>query len=225
VLSLSAAFGVETLAGRRWSKSQQKEVDPRELDARTVLASAIGDAGEFELAQVEFSKVLVLDPNNLPARFARIAQASEARRFDLAGRDLDAVLNHPELFNYLRKQPRRILRLHRTSRLFLENGRVEEARKVARAARDFAITLKEYCGESHYYLARVYAVDARSNPASIIDAAKQLYNAFTAHTDFQRWYEDDRWFDPVRIQTDAELRRMPDPAGIQPRRPVRLTAR
>ena len=67
-------------------------------------------------------------------------------------------------------------------------GRADEARTVAERARDLAIRLDHDSRPAHFNLARVYAVLGQSDPDLIQEAAKQLYRAFIAHPDFQRWY-------------------------------------
>jgi serine/threonine protein kinase len=205
-------------SAERDGKIEIGEVPPEELDFRTVLASEVYNAGERELAAAELTKALLIDPDHLAARFRRAIQAVEAQRYDEAERDLEVVLYHPDLFEYLSQNPSRIRWFHTMTCRYLDSGRVEEARRIARRALDLAISLRILRGESHFYLARACAVDGRSNPESIAEAAKQLHNAFVAHPFYKdRNYLRDPTFDPVRVQIDAALQRMPDPVELRRR--------
>ena len=59
-------------------------------------------AGLFPLAETEVEKILVIQPDHIPARMMRVEQAIEARRFDVARAGLDAVLGDPGLEDYIR---------------------------------------------------------------------------------------------------------------------------
>src|SRR5262249_44410979 len=146
--------------------SEIGEVSPGELDARTVLATEISDAGDRELAATEFAKILLVDPNHLAARFARGIRAVKAGDYDQARRDLDLVLYHPDLLAYLSDNPRskRWRQLREVANMYLESGRVEEAQGIARRALDVAIELERDRGMMHYQLAQVQAVAGRTDP-------------------------------------------------------------
>ena len=88
---------------------------------------------------------------------------------------------------------------------------------MAQTARDFSYHLKRDIGLSQFYLAKVYAVNGRSDPRYIKQAAEQIYRAFVANPDFKQWYQGDRDFDPVRTQIDAALQQMKDPAEVRRR--------
>jgi serine/threonine protein kinase/tetratricopeptide (TPR) repeat protein len=191
------------------------ESPPEELDARVVLAGAILEAGAVELAEAELVKVLALDSRHLAARWAHAVQAVRARRFDEAWQDLAVVLNHADLPEHLRQDPSRLERLHLWAYSYLQAGRVEEARTIARQALDCAIDLKVPRGEAHLNLARVHAVAGRTDPRSLIGAAKQLFRAFAANPGNRSRYQLEPIFDPVRPQIEAELRRMPGPAEMR----------
>src|SRR5262249_28078293 len=98
----------EGSAGRR-DATEIGEVAPEELDARTVLATEVSDAGDWELAEAEFGKVLLVDPDHLAARFLRAIGAVKAQDFDQAQPDLEVVLCHSDLLEYLRGDPLRRL--------------------------------------------------------------------------------------------------------------------
>jgi hypothetical protein len=190
------------------ARNEFGDIPPEEIPVRAQLALRIYQAGELDLAKAELDKILMLQPDHIAARMMRVELAIETRRFDAAQRDFDAVLNHPRLVDYLRDNPNPFVPFYNISRLYLCAEMLPEARRVARAALDFSIFLKKDCGRSHFYLARVEAVAARTDPGLIEGASNQLFKAFQAHRDFQRWYQREDWFDPVRIAMDAELRRL-----------------
>ena len=143
--------------------------------------------------------------------------AMETRQFEVARSELHGVLNHPRLIEYLRENPKLFDPFHKTIRLYLGMGKVDEARTMARRVLDLAILLKIPRGESHYYLARACAMKGRSDPEALTEAAKQFYNAFAANPDFRSWYQIETDFDPVRLRIDAALQRMEDPAKVRRR--------
>jgi tetratricopeptide (TPR) repeat protein len=223
VLALPVSQDGEVPFARPGRDGPTEEIQPDEIDVRAQLARAFSQAGAPELAAAELDKILWLEPDHLAAREMRAELAIKAQRFDAARRDLDAVLNHPGLIEYLGQNPQRFQPFYdNTTRLYLLSGRLEEARTVARRARDLAVILKRHYGASQYYLARVYAVSGRSEPHFIADAADQLFRAFLANPDFQKWYRQDSWFDPVRSQVDAELGQRPDPVELHRDRAQRL---
>ncbi len=178
-----------------------------EINARVVLASTIRKAGDSKLADAELTKILILAPNHLPARMIRALDAIEDGRFADGLRDLDAILAHPGLTGYLRKDPSLFPSFYTATRRLLRNGKAEEARTIARRTLDLAIALGHHGSGSHYNLACVYAVLARTNPEFIAPAAKELWWVFGAHPVYQTYYEQNSMFDAVRGQLDAELRR------------------
>ena len=173
-----------------------------------MLAVAIRKAGDAKLADLELAKILTLDPDHIPARMIRALNAAESRRFAEALRDLNVILNHPGLSGYLRKDPSLFRDFHQATRRFLGNGKVDEARMIARRTLDVAIAIEHpsYMAESHYHLALVYAVLARTDPNYIPPAAKELWWVFRANPLNVSNYAQNSEFDVVRGQLDAELR-------------------
>ncbi|MFI5456114.1 MAG: protein kinase [Isosphaerales bacterium] len=200
------------------------EVDPEELTVRAVLASRIRDAGEFDLAAIEFGKILILEPDQIEVRMSQAILSIETRRFEAAHREFDAVLTNPGLIEHVQKEPKFIRRFHHASRQYCLNGKFQEGRAIARRALDLAITLRLPRGESHYNMARAYALSARTDPQFIADAADQLYRVFVANPVNHRIYTMDPAFEPVRYQLDAELRKKPDPTEEYRRRLCLLLA-
>lgn len=92
------------------------------------------------------------------------------------------------------------------------SGRVEEGQALARKVLDCANALHQLRSESHYNLARAYAISAREDPDFVSGAATHLWWVLTAHPDYQHYYMQDSTFDNVRDQIDRELRLKPDPA-------------
>ena len=68
---------------------QADELDPEEIKLRASLADALHEAGALQLAEIETEKILVLDPDHIPARMMRVEQAIEAGQFDEARPELD----------------------------------------------------------------------------------------------------------------------------------------
>ena len=146
--------------GRSAVSIEGVDVDPSELNTRYMLASTLRKAGERVIALSENAKILILDPDHIPARMTRALDAIDGQQFGQAERDLDVLLNHPNLIGYLRRDPTLLLCFHKASRRLSLGGKVQEGRALARRALDLAIELKQYRGESHYNMARAYAVCA-----------------------------------------------------------------
>jgi tetratricopeptide (TPR) repeat protein len=217
------------------------EVDPEEIQIRAGLARAIQRAGELEVARIETDKLLILDPDHISARTMRVEQSIEAGQFDAARREFETILRHPRLMDYFKGSVDSLKPFHNITQLYLQAERVDDAQAVARAARDFAYTLKRDIGWSQFYLAQVYAVKARTDPRYIKDAADQLYRAFVANPGFKEWYQGRERsdgpgsrldaarerraseepiparFDPVRPQIDEALRKLENSAEIRRR--------
>jgi eukaryotic-like serine/threonine-protein kinase len=183
-------------------------VDPDELITRLALASKIQNAGDPELASTEYAKVLMLDPDHIPARTIRALEEIKNKRFEQAHHDLELVLNHPHLMEYLRRNPPFWRFLLQASRQLSLTGRAEEGRAIARRVLDFANVLNRFKGDSHYNLACAYGVSARSDPQFVPLATNELWQAFAAHPLNQDHYLRDPAFDPVRSRIDQEYRRL-----------------
>jgi hypothetical protein len=187
-------------------------VHPSELNTRFMLASTLRKAGQVDFASVENARILILDPGHIPARMARALEAIDGRQFGQAGRDLEMLLNHPNLIGYLRRDPTLLLCFHDASRRLSLGGKVQEGRVLARKALDLANALNRYRPESHYNLARAYALCARGNPQLVATTAKNLWQAFVSNPAYQGYYEQDSTFELVRAQIALALRGTSDPA-------------
>ena len=195
-------------SGLATSEAHVLAVDPRELIKRLKLATEIQNAGDLELASSEYAKVLMLDPDHIPARTIRALAEIKNKRFDLAHHDLEMVLNQPHLMEYLRRTPPFWRFLHRASRQLSLAGKADEGQSIARRMLGFANALHHAEGESHYNLACAYGVSARSDPKFVPLVANELWRAFLIHPLNQDHYQRDPAFDPVRTQIDREYRRL-----------------
>jgi serine/threonine protein kinase/tetratricopeptide (TPR) repeat protein len=201
-----------------------------ELEIRAGLAVAILEAGEVELGEAEFRKILLIEPDHIPVRMRRAMRALEVGRLDDAMVDLKAVFEHPGLLEYLRQETvliaglhdetRRSLidLLHDASRMYCRQGKLDLGRAIARRAVDIAIAVDRPRGMSYYNLARNYADSARTNPDYAVSAARELYYAFVANPLYKKKYIQDQTFDAVRAKIDAELARLRDPSELYHRR-------
>jgi serine/threonine protein kinase len=208
---------------------------PDELDARAALALSIihtstgtnrfRDVGENDaaapdgrvstpdplaIAAAELEKILAIDHQHLTARKARMMLFLEQGRFEEARKDLELVLNHPSLIDELRTDSEAFSFLHRTAERFARYGLISDAMRIANKAVSWSIELKRSRGRSHYYLAKVLSVAARSDSAEIVSAARELQLAIHANGRFKEWYEGDKVFDPVRIRINAVLDQLPE---------------
>jgi tetratricopeptide (TPR) repeat protein len=219
---------------RRQGVDEAIEVDPEGIYGRIMLAKFLHEAEESSLARVEIEKILVIQPDHIPARLLRAEQAIADRRFDAARAELDAVLGHPGLEDHLLGNGDALDPFLEVTELYLKAGRLGEARMIAERARDLAIQFRPGAGGPYYNLAQVYAVLGASDPPLIEEAAQQLFQAFLAHPDFlKRYRKQSPWFDPVRTRIDAALARMEDPmevhrrgeAGSSAKAPTRVAER
>ncbi len=218
----SGGFGFHaTLEVRPWlslRRGQTTALDPGECNIRLVLASKIRDAGDRELASSEYAKILMLDPDHVPTRTFRALDAIEDKRFGQAQYDLQLVLSHPHLTEYLRRNPTFLRSLVQASRRFSLSGRVQEGQAQTQKALAYANEVRQLRSESHYNLARAYANSAHDNPRFVSLAANELWWVLVAHPDYEHYYFQDSTFDSVRDQIDRELRLKPNPRDEYRRR-------
>ena len=195
-------------------EGKSREVDADDIEARVSLAKSIRQAGEFELASAELEKILILDPDHILGLWMHVLQAIESHQFDLAKRDLDALLGHPGLIEYLRKNPDGINTFRYAIRDFLRNVEGEdagkddaskEARMIGYRALNVAINRKLDRGDLYYWLAEAYAIAGLDRPRFIEEAAEQLFCAFVANGEYINRYKTNESFNPVRAQIDRAL--------------------
>jgi serine/threonine protein kinase len=211
---------------RRLGRDEVAGIDPLEVEARATLAVLLSKDELFPLAGAEAEKILMIQPDHITARLLRVEEAIAARRFDAARSELDAVLSHPGLEDYVRDHGGSLGRFFDVTDLYLKAGKADDARTVAECARDLAIRGRCDRGGAHYNLAIVYAVLGESDCHFIDEAAKQLFRAFIVHPDFQQMYrQETRWFNAARARIDAALGRMEDPAVVRRRLMARLSAK
>ncbi len=215
---------------------EPEEIQPNELDARAALALTIihikagtnrfrdeatetevtkpgahaGTPDALAIAAAELEKILTLDPQHITARMARMTLSLEQRHFEEARNDLELVLNHPSLLAELSRNPEVFHFLYRAAERFTRYGLIPEALRIAEMAVSCSIKLKRSRGQSHYYMAKVLSVAARSDSTQIARAAKQLQLAIHANGRFKEWYEADKVFDPLRTRLSAALDQLPE---------------
>ena len=123
--------GSVPISPRRFSSETQiLSIDSAELSKRLVLASKIRDAGDHELASKEYTKILMLDANHVPTRALRAFESIERGCFDQAQEDLEVVLTHPHLTEYLSRKPTLLRSLLNASRRLSLSGRVQEGQSI-----------------------------------------------------------------------------------------------
>jgi serine/threonine protein kinase len=132
----------------------------------------------------------------------------DARQFDLARRHIDSVLGNPSLTAALRKNPALFSQLDEVTHSLLRQGRSAEGQTVARRILDQAIKLSQHRAPAHYNLARAYAACGPTDPASIVEAADQLFHASYSAPEYMQNYERDPIFDRFRAQLAAMLAQM-----------------
>jgi eukaryotic-like serine/threonine-protein kinase len=233
VLDFPAALTTENRFGERAASGKATwtnlEIDQDELAARAFFASTLHAANEPALAEVEFGKIVALDPDHIDARMMRAMQSIDAGRLDEAFPDLEAILNHPGLVEHLRKEPMLLARMHGPSESLINNlhgasrryclrGKFDKGRTIARRVLEVATLLNRHRAASHYNLAKVHALAAPIEPSYIVNAANQLYLSFLANPLYRRDYEQDPLFDVVRAQINAQLDQKPDPSEHYHRR-------
>ena len=165
----------------------------------------------------------MLKPDDIVARMTRATQSLDAGRFDAAFLDISAIIGHPGLAEYLRKEAVLLTQvrqpsdrsligfLQAASRRYYSRGKIGECRKIGRCALDLAIASNMHTADSHYNLARAFVVSDRIVATDAGAAAKHLYCAFVAHPLYKQKYAQDATFNAVRVQLDAILDSMPDP--------------
>ncbi len=188
------------------------DLEPEDIHFRGELATRILQSGERDLAAAEFTKILVLDPGDIPARINRACWEVESQRFPEAAQDFEVVFKHPGLVDHLGLNPNLINSLLVASHSYLRLGKLDESRDISRRSLNLAIAIKGNRGNCHFALARAYAATARSLPNYLARAAKQLRYSFQANESaYRRAYALDSAFDPVRGSLDALLRSKCEP--------------
>lgn len=178
----------------------REPIDADELDTRAVLAAAIRDAGDPELAAAELEKILALDPHHLTALLTRMMLLLDLGRAEEASVDLAAVLDHPHLPDAILRNPARLDSLNDAARRFARAGFTAGGLRLAELVVDLSRVLQRSRGRAHYTLAVVHAIAGRTDAAHIPRAAKHLRRAISGNAKFRVWYEQDSDFDPVRNQ-------------------------
>ena len=132
------------------------------------------------------------------------------RHFHAAVGDLDPVLDHPNLIDYLRSDSENLTFLINTASQLARHHLAGDALRIADRLISCSPELGPYRGRFYYTKAAVLSVGARSDPEQIPQVAKHLKFAFIAHARFKEWYRQDELFDPIRAQLDAVIDQLPD---------------
>jgi tetratricopeptide (TPR) repeat protein len=179
--------------------------DPGDIAARSLLAARLQTAGYFDAALEEFDDVLEMNPDYLPARYSRAVLLRELQR-DEAEREFSSLVEHPYLEALLREAPLTIRIFHHNSSDHLLHGRLQEAERVAKQGLANAVRLKKLRAESHYALARVYAVGAINRPDWFPPAVDHLQAAYQEFPKATRiWLDRDPLLDTQRADLVAAL--------------------
>lgn len=187
------------------------EADPGELASRAVLASRIREAGLPDLAMSELTKLLILDPDYLVGRVDRLCLILNQEPTDnpewprLVRNDLESALNDPRLSEYAGGSARRLDALHSASLRLSTHGLHHEALRLAAATLEASRAAELSLGRSHYTLAQVQAIAARTEDKWAAAAAANLRRAIAANHDFETWFIQDPAFNPIRSQIRALL--------------------
>jgi hypothetical protein len=189
-------------AGARWLR---EEPAPGSPDTAAAGGSALA------IADIELDKILSLDPNHLPTLMTRMMQSLEQGRVQEAQSNLQLVLSHVHLRDHLSTSPDVFTFLHQATERFAQHGLIADALKLGEKTASLSFQLGQPRGRSHFYLAKVHSIAARTDPLELAEAAKQLQFAVLASPRFKEWYRADREFDPVRIRLDAALDQLPEP--------------
>jgi tetratricopeptide (TPR) repeat protein len=222
LFTVAAPFATAAVGGHADLMPQVKRfstpvrpVDRAELDARACLAKAIQlEIHDFDVANSEVNKILILDPDHLMALAFRATQSAENADFDAVRRDLDRLLNHEDLYDYTREHPDLIRQLTIISSHLLLRRQTELAAVAASRAREVSRQLKDrwklsaHVGLSHYALARVYAVMGQNDPDSLDRCGRELYRAIRANEEFRTFFLKDKYFAPVRERLLDQLPRV-----------------
>ena len=189
-------------------------VDPDELSTRYMLASSIRRAGESDLAAAGDRK----DPGSRsrttsPRAWREPVEAIEPGDSTRPSATLNAVLNHPDLIEYLRKDPTLLRCFHQVSRKLSIGGKAQEGQVLGKedarpgnraSSAPERVALQPGTSLRH----------ARSKRSPVVaQAADELWWVFVANPANQVRYLQDIAFDPVREQIDAVLRRKGDPTA------------
>jgi tetratricopeptide (TPR) repeat protein len=190
---------------------QREDIDADELEVRSDLAEIIQKTGETAVAAAEIDKVLKLDPNNLRARATHMILELDKGEPQEAGSDLHLVLNHPDLDDFLLLDSVESTFFVNAARKFARRELVDEALRIADKLLTRRIELGQYRGRFHYTKAVAHGVGGRTDPTHLELAARQLKFAFMANARYKEWYQQDKLFDPVRVQLDALIEELLDP--------------
>jgi serine/threonine protein kinase/tetratricopeptide (TPR) repeat protein len=185
----AGALGVDesehALAGRILA------ADPDDVDLRTTLAIQLQRTGRVDEALAEYNRILALEPDHLPARYAR-GTLLYNRQLGAGEPDLTYLIEHPRIAELVHESTAALAAFYAGSSELLYKGATDKALQVASQGLSFARGLDDRPaqGKMHYALARVYALSARTAPEKLQQAAAHLLIA----SHYDRGYMGDDWF-------------------------------
>ncbi len=159
--------------------------DPDDIDSRINLASKLFEHGDDQGSLDQFNEVIRRKSNHPRAKYGRAMIALRQKRTNDARRDLEDAIDDPSFIELIRQEREFTRAYHHLIKLYLADGLVEQAIKLSENAVKASEELEYLRGESHYALARSYAVAAASKPDFTRKAAAELESAARYHPDYR----------------------------------------
>jgi len=208
---------VETLKLRLESLMAQRE-GPASPDSTQSISLGEDDASRIlrattyrkqnrpEDALTELNLILNQDPDHLEARFYRGMLLRKLPRSG-AEQDFAYLVNHSRLEELIAHYPDAISIYHQHVSDLLRRGRAKDAIRVARLGLNQSLRCSgRMLGESHYTLARSYAMAAKTDPTFLPKIVAELNWLAANEPNFLKTrFEQDRCFDRVREQVRPKL--------------------
>ncbi|CAN5836900.1 hypothetical protein BH23PLA1_BH23PLA1_33580 [soil metagenome] len=139
--------------------------NPENLDVRFNLAAHHHMLDQRQEALEEYSKILEQCPSYLPARFNRAILLQREHRLEEAILDYTQIIDDARLDDLMwRTRNQAIVAFHVVAADRFRRGRLDDALHLASRGLDQAERAGDMRGESHYSLARAYAMSARHDP-------------------------------------------------------------
>jgi serine/threonine protein kinase len=158
--------------------------DPDDVDSRINLASKLFRRGDDQGALDQFNDVLRRKSNNPRAKYGRAMIALRQNRVFDAKRDLEDAIDDPSFVELIRQEHEFTRAFHHLIRIYISLGFVDQAIELSEKAVKASDDLEYLRGESHYALARCYAVAAVSKPEYLVASAKELETALSYHSNY-----------------------------------------
>jgi len=172
----------EFAPGRR----QAVAIDPDELDVRIRLSYDLWADGRPELALEQSERILAMNPDDLMVRYNR---AAETPCREDADRDCVFIARHPQAERLVRERPSAVNVFHRATVSLIRQGEFREAVQTARTGARLAERVGTLGAESHFLLAKAYALTAKTDPALTRNTLDNLRLAYALSPGAVRsWY-------------------------------------